>query len=173
LDYQGEVDFLINYNKRNKFIINLALSLKGNTLILFKVINHGKGLFSELAKFREDVYYVDGTVGGLDREEVRSVVETKESAIIVASTGTFSTGINICNLHNIIFAAPSKSRVKTLQSIGRGLRKSETKFASELYDIADDIQYKSRQNFTLLHFAERIQMYNQEKFSYKIYTVKI
>ena len=173
LEYQQEVDFLINYSKRNKFIINLALSLKGNTLILFKIIDHGKGLFTELAKYREDVYYVDGTIGGLDREEVRSVVETKENAIIVASTGTFSTGINIKNLHNIIFAAPSKSRVKTLQSIGRALRKSETKFASELYDIADDMQYKSRKNFTLLHFAERIQMYNQEKFTYKIYTVKI
>ncbi|NDG33605.1 UvsW, partial [bacterium] len=147
--------------------------LNGNTLLLFKVISHGTNLFSDLVKLREDVYYVDGTVGGLDREELRSVVETKENAIIVASTGTFSTGINIKNLHNIIFAAPSKSRVKTLQSIGRGLRKSETKTSSVLYDIVDDIQYKSRQNFTLLHFAERVQMYNQEKFNYKIYTVKI
>jgi len=173
LEYQQEVDFIINYYKRNKFIVNLALSLKGNTLILFKIIDHGKQLFTELEKYREDVYYVDGTIGGLDREEVRKVVETKENAIIVASTGTFSTGINIKNLHNIIFAAPSKSRIKTLQSIGRALRKSETKLASKLYDIVDDLQYKSKKNFTLLHFAERIQMYNQEKFNYKIYTVKI
>lgn len=173
LDYQQEIDYIINNNKRNKFITNLALSLKGNTLLLFKVINHGTQLFTELAKYREDTFYVDGNVGGLDREEVRSVVETKENSIIVASTGTFSTGINIKNLHNIIFAAPSKSRVKTLQSIGRGLRKSETKLSSVLYDIVDDMQYKSRQNFTLLHFAERVQMYNQEKFDYKIYTVKI
>ncbi|NBW12469.1 MAG: DEAD/DEAH box helicase [Caulobacteraceae bacterium] len=173
LDYQDEINFIINNTKRNKFIVNLARSLNGNTLLLFKVISHGTNLFSDLVKLREDVYYVDGTVGGLDREELRSVVETKENAIIVASTGTFSTGINIKNLHNIIFAAPSKSRVKTLQSIGRGLRKSETKTSSVLYDIVDDIQYKSRQNFTLLHFAERVQMYNQEKFNYKIYTVKI
>lgn len=173
LDYQDEINFIINNNKRNKFIVNLAQSLNGNTLLLFKVISHGTGLYSELVKLREDVYYVDGTVGGLDREELRSVVETKDNAIIVASTGTFSTGINIKNLHNIIFAAPSKSRVKTLQSIGRGLRKSETKTSSVLYDIVDDIKYKSRQNFTLLHFAERVQMYNQEKFVYKIYTVQI
>lgn len=173
LDYQSEINFLVNNNKRNKFIINLARSLQGNTLLLFKIITHGTLLFTELAKYKEDVFYVDGTVGGLDREEVRSIVETKENSIIVASTGTFSTGINIKNLHNIIFAAPSKSRIRTLQSIGRALRKSETKTSSILYDIVDDIKYKSRKNFTLLHFADRVQMYNQEKFNYVIYSVKI
>lgn len=172
--YQDEIDFIISYSKRNKFIANLALSLTGNTLLLFKNIDHGKTLHQLVGnKKQTELFYVDGGVDGEIREDVRAQIEVAENGIIVASLGTFSTGINIRNLHNIIFASPSKSRIKTLQSIGRGLRKSNTKSDAVLYDIADDISYKSRKNFTLLHFGERIKMYSEEKFKYKIYNVKI
>jgi superfamily II DNA or RNA helicase len=127
-------------------------------------------MISKEAKDRK-VFFVSGAVGGDEREEIRKIVETEPNAIIVASFGTFSTGVNIKNLHNVIFASPSKSRIRNLQSIGRGLRKSETKTESTLYDIADDMSWKSKKNYTLLHFMERIKTYNEEKFDYKIYTV--
>ena len=90
------------------------------------------------------------------------------NAIIVASYGTFSTGINIKNLHNVVFASPSKSRIRNLQSIGRVLRTSESKTEAILYDIADDTTFKSKKNYTLNHLVERIRIYNEEKFNYEI-----
>jgi superfamily II DNA or RNA helicase len=120
-----------------------------------------------------EVVFVHGDVGADDREAIRKRAEQCDNMIIIASYGTFSTGVNIKNLHNIIFSSPSKSRIRNLQSIGRGLRKSDTKTHAVLYDIADDLTYKSRQNHTLLHFAERMKIYNEEKFEYKIYTVKL
>jgi superfamily II DNA or RNA helicase len=171
--YKDEIDWLVRHPKRNAFIKNLALSLEGNTLLLFQFVEkHGKVLYDAL-KHRENVYFVSGNVDGDEREEIRKIVETQQNAIIVASYGTFSTGVNIKNLHNIIFSSPSKSRVRNLQSIGRGLRKSDTKSRAVLYDIADDLTWKSRKNHTLNHFTERIKMYGEEKFDYKIYTVNI
>jgi hypothetical protein len=91
----------------------------------------------------------------------------------VASYGTFSTGINIRNLHNVVFASPSKSRIRNLQSIGRVLRKGENKVKATLYDIADDISYKSRKNYTLNHLIERIKIYNEENFNYEIVNIPL
>ena len=119
------------------------------------------------------VFFIHGNTEAEVREQTRKIVENEERSIIVASFGTFSTGINIRNLHNIIFASPSKSRIRNLQSIGRGLRKSENKVTATLYDIADDMSWKSKKNFTLLHFLERIKIYNEEKFNYKIYKITL
>jgi superfamily II DNA or RNA helicase len=119
------------------------------------------------------VYYVHGGIDGDERESIRKIVQKQQRSIILASSGTFSTGVNIPNLHNIIFSSPSKARVKTLQSIGRGLRKSDNKDVCVLYDIADDLTWKSRKNYTIQHFVERIKMYNDEKFEYKIYPVNL
>ena len=119
------------------------------------------------------VYLVHGGVEADDRERIRKLVEESSSSIIVASYGTFSTGINIRNLHNIVFASPSKSKIRNLQSIGRGLRKSDSKDNATLYDIADDMTWKNRKNFTINHFIERMKIYNEEKFEYKIYPVNL
>jgi len=175
-NYQSEIDYLVRNEKRNKFIKNLALSLDGNTLLLFQFVEkHGKILYDEISAEAGDrkIFFVHGGVDGDDREEIRRIVENESNAIIVASFGTFSTGVNIKNLHSIIFASPSKSRVRNLQSIGRGLRKSDTKDAATLYDIADDLTYKAKRNFTLTHFMERVKIYNEEKFRYKIYKVEL
>ena len=173
-DYQAEMDYLVKLDARNKFIKNLALSLEGNTLILYQFVEkHGIHLANMLQNNDRSVYWVSGEVSGEQREEIRKVVENENNAIIVASFGTFSTGVNIKNLHNIIFASPSKSRIRNLQSIGRGLRKSNTKTSSTLYDIADDLSWKSKKNYTLLHFMERVKIYNEEKFEYKIYKVNL
>lgn len=173
LTYHDEVDWIVRNPKRNAFIKNLAFTLQGNTLILFQFVEkHGKVLY-DMFKERENVYFVSGAVDGEDRENIRKIVETQDNAIIIASFGTFSTGVNIKKLHNIIFSSPSKSRIRTLQSIGRGLRRSDEKTHAVLYDIADDLSWKSKQNNTILHFGERVKMYGEEKFDYKIYTVNI
>jgi len=173
--YQDEIDYIVRNDARNRFIKNLALSLdNGNTLLLFQYVEkHGKVLYDMIKNDAGDrkIFFVSGEVDGEEREQIRKIVETEQNAIIVASYGTFSTGVNIRNLHNVIFSSPSKSRIRNLQSIGRGLRKSETKTSSTLYDIADDLSWKSKKNHTLLHFIERINIYNEEKFEYKIYTV--
>lgn len=175
-DYQSEMDYLVRLEARNKFIRNLSLSLEGNTLLLFQFVEkHGKELFAKIKEEAGDrkVFYVAGSVDGEEREEIRKIVENESNAIIVASFGTFSTGVNIKNLHNVIFSSPSKSRVRNLQSIGRGLRKSDNKDSATLYDIADDLTWKSKKNFTLLHFMERVKIYNEEKFKYKLYKVTL
>jgi superfamily II DNA or RNA helicase len=119
------------------------------------------------------VFFVYGGTETAQREEIRHIVETENDAIIVASYGTFSTGINIKNLHNIIFASPSKSRIRNLQSIGRGLRLSESKMSCNLYDIGDDLSWKTRKNYTLLHMIERIKIYNDEHLDYKLAKVPL
>jgi superfamily II DNA or RNA helicase len=119
------------------------------------------------------IFFVFGGTDTETREEVRKLTETQDDAIIVASVGTFSTGINIRNLHNIIFASPSKSKIRNLQSVGRGLRKSDTKDTCTLFDIADDLSWKSRKNFLLLHMVERIKIYNEEKLDYTLVKVDI
>ncbi len=172
--YQDEIKFLIQNKKRNQFIKNLTISRRGNTLLLFQLVEkHGKVLYDLIKSDDRKVFFIHGGVGAEEREEVRAITEKENNAIIVASYGTFSTGINIRNLHNIIFASPSKSKIRNLQSIGRGLRKSETKSIATLYDIADNLSYKSYHNHTLKHFAIRIKMYNEEEFSYKLYNIGI
>ena len=175
--YQDEIDFIIKHDKRNKFISKLALNQTGNTLVLFqRVKDHGKVLYDLIlnkAVSGRKVFFVSGEVDTSDREAIRRIVESQTDAIIVASLGTFSTGINIRNLHNIVFASPSKSQIKVLQSIGRGLRQSDNGSTTKLFDIADDLHWKSRKNFTLLHSAERVKIYAQEQFKYKIVQVEI
>jgi len=175
--YQDEINYIIGKPSRNRFIRNLTMSLEGNTLLLYQFVDkHGRILYNMLKDAVEEnrpVFFIHGAVGVDEREEVRRITEDEENAIIVASYGTFSTGINIRNLHNVIFASPSKSKIRTLQSIGRGLRLGDNKKEAILYDISDDMTYKSRKNFTLEHFIERMKIYNDEKFEYKIYTLNL
>lgn len=173
--YQEEIDWLVTHPKRNKFIRNLVIDQKGNTLVLFQYVEkHGKTLYEMIKeKIQDDrkIFFVYGGVDAEDRENIRAITEKESNAIIVASYGTFSTGINIRNLHNVIFASPSKSRIRNLQSIGRGLRLGEQKTYCKLYDIGDNLSWKSHKNYTLQHLIERIKLYNEEGFDYKLITV--
>ena len=174
--YQEEIDFIVGHEKRNKFIRNLALDLKGNTLVLFNYVDkHGKPLHNLIREKSKDrkVYFVSGETNTSDREAIRGIVEGMDNAIIVASLGTFSTGINIRNLHNIIFASPSKSQIRVLQSIGRGLRKSDDGRETTLYDISDDISWMKRKNYSLLHSEERENIYQKEQFNYKTVVIDL
>jgi superfamily II DNA or RNA helicase len=171
-EYHDEIDFLVRNEARNNFITQLSLHLKGNTLILYQFVEkHGKPLHEMITKQNTDdrhIFFVSGDVDVEDRELVRKITEKEDNAIIVASYGTFSTGINIRNLHNVVFASPTKSRIRSLQSIGRALRKGDNKQQATLYDIADDLSWKKAKNHTLKHFIERVGIYTSEKFDYKI-----
>jgi superfamily II DNA or RNA helicase len=175
-DYNQEMEFIVRHQARNNFIKNLTMSLEGNTLVLFQFVEkHGKDLYAlikEHAKKRH-VFFVFGGTDTEIRESVRSITEKEKDAIIVASYGTFSTGVNIRNLHNVIFASPSKSRIRNLQSIGRGLRKGDNKEAATLFDIADDFRTGKFANYTLKHFIERVKIYDEEKFEYKFYNIEL
>ena len=175
--FEEEVQYIINHEKRNNLIKELTLTLKGNTLVLFaRVEGHGQPLYELINNStteNRNVFFIHGGVDTEDREKVREITEKENNAIIVASYGTFSTGINIKNLHNVIFASPSKSRIRNLQSIGRVLRKGNNKTKATLYDIADDISYKSRKNYTLNHLIERIKVYNEENFNYDIVNIPL
>jgi len=176
--YSEEVQYLINHNGRNRFIVNMIKGLEGNTMLLFGIVDHGKFLYETLLKIfvntNRNVYLVYGKVESLEREEIRKIVETEDNAVIVASYGTFSTGTNIKRLHNVIFAHPTKSRIRTLQSIGRGLRIGENKEMATLYDIADDLRSgKGKANHTLRHYVDRMRYYNEEGFNVNIYQFKV
>jgi superfamily II DNA or RNA helicase len=175
--YMDEIDYIVSKQQRNKFISNLALDLKGNTLVLYNYVEkHGKPLFNmieEKSEKERKVFFVSGGTATSDREAIRKIVEKQKDAIIVASLGTFSTGINIRNLHNIVFASPSKSQIRVLQSIGRGLRKSEDGTDTNLYDIIDNISWKNRKNFALIHGNERLKIYDKEQFEHKSYRIDL
>jgi superfamily II DNA or RNA helicase len=177
VDYQKEIDFLVAHERRNKFIRNLALSIEGNTLILYAYVErHGQVLYDMIKERAGDrqVFFVHGGVDAEDREEVRHITEASNNAIIVASYGTMSTGTNIKRLNNIIAASPTKSVIRVLQSIGRGLRKAHDKDTFKLYDIADDLSNsKKNKNYTYKHFIERLNIYVNEEFPYKIITLEI
>ena len=173
--YQDEMEYLCEHEQRNHFIRNLACDLKGNTLVLFNYVEkHGLPLYEMINSHTDrPVHLVYGGVDVDDREHIRRLVENENDQIIVASYGTFSTGINIRRLHNLVFASPSKSRVRNLQSIGRVLRQSRGKEVATLYDIADDISRDSGKNYTLLHLFERLKIYKEENFNYEIVEIKL
>ena len=170
--YQEEIDFLVEYEPRTEFVRNLALSLKGNKLVFFRLTDHGEKLYAALSG-STNAFYIDGSISGDKREQIRKAIEDEENAILVASLGTTSTGVSINKLHHMIAASPSKSKIKVLQSIGRMLRQHDEKTHATLYDIVDDISYGAKSNFTLTHFQERAKIYDHEQFDYKIYNVRL
>lgn len=175
--YQDEIDWIVSNEKRNKFIRNLALKNTGNTLVLFQYVEkHGKILYEMIKQKAHDdrkIFFVYGGTETSDREAIRHITELENDAIIVASFGTFSTGINIPSIENVIFASPSKSKIRNLQSIGRGLRLKNGKTHCNLYDLADDLHWKSWKNHTLNHAAERYRTYTEEEFKIKLVEVEL
>ena len=171
MDYKQEIDFLVGNSKRNQFIANMVSALKGNVLVLYQLVEkHGDILYRMMSEAFEDriVRYIHGGVKTDVREQIREEAENNDNVVIVASYGTYSTGVNIRNLNNVVFASPSKSRIRNLQSIGRALRRTDKKTNAKLFDIADDLTHKSYQNYTLKHLIERIKIYNSEKFDYRM-----
>ena len=176
LKYQEEMNYLVENSKRNEFIAKLCGEMEGNTLVLFNYVEkHGKPLYDLIQKQHPDkkVYFISGKTDAENRETIRKIIDKEKNAILVASYGTTSTGINIVHLDNIIFASPTKSIIRLLQSIGRGLRTSARKKNLKVYDIVDDLSWKSYKNHVLKHFDHRMKIYQKEKFDYKAFKMKI
>ena len=169
MTYAEELDYIVTNEKRVDFVCNLLRHLNGNTLCLFQLVEkHGKILYDRIGE--DNAFFVYGATSAEQREEIRAIVDKSDNSTTIASYGTFSTGINIRNIHNIVLASPSKSKIRVLQSIGRGLRTSSSKDSVLIFDIADDL---GRDNYTLRHFTERLNIYNEEQFDYEISKVKL
>lgn len=173
--YSEEIDWIVGHERRNKFICKLATSLPGNTLVLYTLVQkHGMILYDmmksrvEVRGLHHGVHHIYGGSDKDDRENIRRIMEENDNQIVVGSAGVLSTGANIKNLHNIIFASPSKARIRVLQSIGRSLRLHDSKEVATLYDIADDLSTGKKPNFAMQHFGERVKIYSQEGFTYTI-----
>lgn len=165
--YQQEIEFLQNNFRRNEIITNLSLKLKENTLIMVDRIEHGQILFgfiNQMLILREitdkPVYFIQGSTEMEDRENIRKLMDERRDVIVVAISKIFSTGINIPNLHNIIFASAGKAKIKIMQSIGRVLRLHHTKTLATIFDMADNTKYGKK------HVEERKKMYKMEKYEY-------
>lgn len=174
--YQEEIDWLVANEARNKYIRNLALACKGNTLVLFNFVEkHGAVLYDMIKAKAGDrpVYFIHGDVKVKDREAIRQILKREKNAILVASFGTMSTGSNIPSIENIIFASPSKSLIRIIQSIGRGLRLNKGKTHCNLFDFTDNLQWKSWKNHTLRHGAMRYKIYMEEEFKVKLVEVEL
>lgn len=174
--YQEEIKWIVKNPKRNKFIVDLACNLEGNTLLLFNFVKeHGIPLYESIKNncSGKKVFLIHGGTDINQREKIRKIVNEEQNAILIASYGTCSTGINIKNIHNIIFASPSRSVIRVLQSIGRGLRRSENKDKVKLYDISDDLRYLKYINHTYRHLNERIKIYSNERFEFNNIDIRI
>ena len=174
--YHDEIDFIVKHERRQNFIGNLVKSLKGNTLILFRLVEkQGKPLFAHINNIIEhdNIHFISGEIDVEVREEVSDIVGKSTNAIICASLGCYSEGVDVPAIDNVIFVSPNKSKIAVIQSIGRGLRKTEDMSHCNLYDIADDLTHNKKQNYSLKHFFERMDIYNKEKFDYRIYNVDL
>jgi superfamily II DNA or RNA helicase len=174
--YEDEMDYIVFSQSRNEFIRKLAITLKGNTLILFnRVDDHGKVLYNLIKDSLPEgrnIFYVSGEIKGEAREVIRKQIEKEENSIIIASK-VFTTGTNMKKLNNLITVNPTKSQNTTLQSIGRVLRKAKGKTHATLYDIADDLSWRKTRNHTLGHFFERVKMYSRDQFDYQVINIDI
>ena len=183
MTYADELKYLGTSEIRNEFISNLLFHIPGNTLCLFQLVeNQGQLLYDKVIDARDNgffddrmrkIFFIYGNTSTEERENIRATVENEKNSITIASYGTFSTGVNIRNINNIVLASPSKSKIRVLQSIGRGLRKGDNKDSVLIFDIADDMTFRNQPNFTLNHFTERLNIYNSEQFDYEISKVKL
>lgn len=173
-----ELDYLINCAPRNRFIRNLALSVQGNTLLMFHYERHGLIIYdlikSKLGDSDRKLFFVNGKTETEVREQTRKIADAEKDAIIVGSF-VFSTGITIRNLHNVVFATPTKAKIRTLQTIGRSLGLGDNKTSATLYDIADDFRVDpaADPNYTLEHYMARMSLYHQEQFQISHYSIQL
>lgn len=174
--YQDEIEYIVTHQARLEFTAQLVSRLKGNVLVLFNFIDkHGIPLHELITKrcVNKQVHYIAGSVTGDERETIREFVQENDDQVINASYGTFSMGVNITNLRHVVFASPSKSKIRVLQSLGRGLRMEAGKMNVTLWDIVDDLRVGKRVNFAVQHAEQRALYYSTEKFPMTIQEVSL
>ena len=173
--YPEEIELIRNIPERNHFIAELVRRQKGTTLVLFNSIEHGETLYDCIKNLEGDrrVFLIHGGVAANERERIRTIANSGNDVVIVASYGTYSTGVNIPSIRTCVFAFGYKSLVRNLQSIGRNLRLSEGKSQAIIFDIADDMKTKNFENYSLTHFRERVIIYSREGFDYEMHSITL
>ena len=162
-NYKIELDYIYSNSFRNSIIKQLSVNFKNNILILVNHLAHGDQLFDMLnGTADKQVYFVKGEVEVEERDKIKKIMEKENNVICIAMSSIFSTGINIKNIHMIMFAAGGKSSIRTIQTIGRGLRLHDTKRKLKIVDLADQLRYGER------HVEKRKEIYAQEKIPYSI-----
>jgi superfamily II DNA or RNA helicase len=141
--------------------------------MLYLCIKHGDELKRICDRMHDKVYITNGSTDVNDRDNLRAIAETEGGVIIIASTGVFSTGVNIKRLHAIIMTHPMKSKIVILQTIGRILRLHSSKSQAVFYDIVDDLRWKKWKSYSLKHAVDRIKLYNSQEFDYTITKVDL
>lgn len=174
LKYQDELAYIFESEKRNNLIVNLVKGLEGNTIILVARREHGAILVSLLEENLVDrnVYYINGDVEGEDRDELRAIIEKEDNSVVVGTYGCIQTGTNIKRIHNAIFASPSKSVIRVLQSIGRGLRLAKDKFKFTMYDLIDNFGHDEK-NYCMEHSEHRFGYYAEQEFDFRVIRLKL
>lgn len=176
--FQKEDAVIIQNKKRNKYIAKLVESLKGNSLVVFrKIEKHGEILKQLLEETGKPVHYIHGTVKGDKREEIRQMMEKVDNEILLASSGTSSTGISIKNLQNLVQTNSIKSRIDLLQTLGRGLRKDGKANHLRMFDLADKFKRtgdKTNSNgYSYRHLLERLKIYQEQQLPYKLIEINL
>lgn len=173
--YHDEVEFILGNEQRMNRIVSDVLSLDGNTIVMFRFIEHGKRLFERLKEKNgsDKTFFIDGSVTSKRRNQIREIFEKSDGNILVASVGTVAEGMNIKRLHNAVLASPLKSYVKVIQSIGRILRTHDEKSVARWIDYVDDLRFNGRMNYALKHGLERIEMYKEENYPYSVEKVNV
>lgn len=178
--YQEEMDLILDCEPRQDLIAKLACSLQGNTLILSTYVENGVDVLVEKIKKhpnlgKKKVLRITGGTDPVERERIRQFLEVETDCILVATYGVLSTGVSITNLQNLIFGSPTKSKIRSLQSIGRVLRAGKNKTHANLYDLVDDLSCgkKSKKNFFVKHFESRFENYTEEKFDVEVFEIPL
>lgn len=175
--YNIERRLVINSPKRLNYIVDLITRTTKNSLVLFQSVKdeYGKQIWKLIRERsnNKEVFYVEGETNESLREEYKTRMEKGNNKILVATFGTFSTGISINNLHNIFFVESYKSEVLIKQSVGRGMRKMKDKDVVNIIDFVDDFRIGGYENYLYKHSKERIEIYKKEKYNYQIFNINL
>lgn len=175
MTYDEEVEFLNSHPRRNSLVAKIAASREDqNSIVFFNFVEkHGKVMLPLLEKIGRPTYFISGEISREEREEIREKLASESGAILLASEGTFSEGVDIPSVATMIFTSTSKKKVRVLQSIGRGLRLHPGKKRVILLDVADDLSVPGRKNYALRHLEERVKIYAREGFDYEFKRVDV
>jgi superfamily II DNA or RNA helicase len=175
--YNIERKLVIESKKRLNYVVDFITRTSKNSLVLFQSVKdeYGKHIWNLIREKTNDkeVFYVDGDTDEGLREEYKTRMASGGNKILIATYGTFSTGISINNIHNIFLVESYKSEVLIKQSLGRGMRKMEGKEKVNVIDFVDDFSSGRYQNYLMKHGEVRLQIYKKEGFEYKIFKVKL
>jgi len=181
-DYNDENDLIYNFEPRTELICKMVQKMEGNILVLFtKKEKHGYPLKSYFDKNLKDktILYIDGDVDPKIRDNYREIIECRNDVVLLATYATLSAGWSVKNLNNILFASSYKSKIKVLQSIGRGLRLHKDKSFLKLYDIVDNCSFIKKDenikfiNYSMNHYKERYGFYEEQNWIIKSVKIKL